>query len=112
MKKILMLGGSHFQVPAIKYAKSAGYYVITADSLPENPGHKFSHEYFNVRTTDEKKVLKLAEKLKTDGIVSYASDPGAMSAAYVAEKLSLPGNPYESVRILRRKDFVQRVPKR
>jgi biotin carboxylase len=105
MKKILMLGGSHFQVPAIKYAKKAGYHVITADYLPDNPGHAFSDEYYNVSTIDEKKVLSLAEKLKIDGIVSYASDPGAPAAAYVAEKLSLPGNPYESVRILQRKDL-------
>lgn len=100
-----MLGGSHFQVPAIKYAKNAGYHVITADYLPDNPGHKYADEYYNVSTIDEKKVLELAEKLKIDGIVSYASDPGAPSAAYVAEKLSLPGNPYESVRILQRKDL-------
>lgn len=105
MKKILMLGGSHFQVPAIKYAKNAGYHVITADYLPDNPGHKYADEYHNVSTIDEKKVLQLAEKLRIDGIVSYASDPGAPSAAYVAEKLSLPGNPYESVRILQRKDL-------
>ncbi len=100
-----MLGGSHFQIPAIQYAKNAGYHVITADYLPENPGHKYSDEYYNVSTTDEKKVLELAEKLRIDGIVSYASDPGAPAAAYVAEKLSLPGNPYESVKILQRKDL-------
>ena len=100
-----MLGGSHFQVPAIQYAKKAGYHVITADYLPENPGHAYSDEYYNVSTTDVQKVLALAEKLKIDGIVSYASDPGAPAAAYVAEKLSLPGNPYESVKILQRKDL-------
>lgn len=100
-----MLGGSHFQVPAIKYAKKAGYHVITADYLPDNPGHKYADEYYNVSTIDEHKVLALAEKLNIDGIVSYASDPGAPAAAYVAEKLSLPGNPYESVRILQRKDL-------
>jgi biotin carboxylase len=111
MKRILMLGGSHFQVPAIKYAKSAGYYTITADYLPDNPGHKYSDEYYNISTINEKKVLDLAEKLKIDGIVSYASDPGAPTAAYVAEKLSLPGNPYESVKILQRKDLFRRFLK-
>ena len=105
MKKILMLGGSHFQIPAIKYAVEAGYYVITADYLPNNPGHKFAHEYHNISTIDKEAVLKLAQELEIDGIVSYASDPGAPTAAYVAEKLSLPGNPYESVKILQRKDL-------
>lgn len=106
-----MLGGSHFQISAIKYAREAGYYVITADYLPNNPGHKFSHEYHNISTIDKDAVLKLAQKLKIDGIVSYASDPGAPTAAYVAEKLSLPGNPYESVKILQRKDLFRKFLK-
>jgi len=100
-----MLGGSHFQIPAIKYARDAGYYVITADYLPDNPGHQYAHEYHNVSTIDKETVLGLARRLKIQGIVSYASDPGAPTAAYVAEKLSLPGNPYESVLLLQRKDL-------
>ena len=111
MKRILMLGGSHFQIPAIKYARNAGYHVITADYLPNNPGHKYSHEYFNVSTIDLNAILKLATELRIDGIISYASDPGAPTAAFVAEKLSLPGNPYESVRILQRKDLFRKFLK-
>ena len=97
MKKLLMLGGSLYQTYAIKAAVEMGYYVITCDYLPENPGHKFSHEYHNVSTTDKDAVLNLAKQLKIDGIVAYASDPAAPTAAYVAEKLNLPTSPYESV---------------
>ena len=106
-----MLGGSHFQIPAIKYAVEAGYYVITADYLPDNPGHKYAHEYHNVSTIDKDAVLMLAKKLKIDGIVSYASDPGAPTAAYVSDKMNLPGNPYESVKILQRKDLFRKFLK-
>ena len=108
MKKILMLGGSHFQIPAIKYAKSSGYYVIIADYLDDNPGQKYADEYHNISIVDEEKILALSKKLKIDGIVSYAADPGAPTAAYVAEKLNLPGNPYESVKILQRKDLFRK----
>ncbi|SCN21295.1 Phosphoribosylglycinamide formyltransferase 2 [Clostridium sp. N3C] len=108
MKRLLMLGGSHFQVPAIKKAREMGYYVITCDYLPENPGHKFSHEYHNVSTTDKEKVLNLAKELKIDGIVCYASDPAATTAAYVAEQLGLPTNPYKSVEILTNKDMFRK----
>ena len=83
MKKVLMLGGSLYQVYAIKEAVRLGYYVITCDYLPDNPGHKFAHEYYNVSTTDKKAVLCLAERLKVDGVVAYASDPAAPTAAYV-----------------------------
>ena len=46
MKKILILGGTYFQIPAIRYAKSKGYYVVTCDYLPNNPGHKLADEYY------------------------------------------------------------------
>ncbi len=100
-----MLGGSLYQVYAIKEAVRLGYYVITCDYLPDNPGHKFAHEYYNVSTTDKKAVLCLAERLKVDGVVAYASDPAAPTAAYVCEKLGLPTSPYRSVEILSRKDL-------
>lgn len=111
MKRVLMLGGSAFQVPSIITAKQMGLYVITCDYLPENPGHKYADEYYNVSTTDLDAVLELARKLKIDGIVCYASDPSAPTAAYVAEKLGLPGNPYKSVEILTNKDFFRRFLK-
>ena len=104
MKKILMLGGSMQQIPAIVAAKEMGLYTITCDYLPDNPGHKYADEYHNVSTTDKEAVLELAKKLEIDGIVAYASDPAAPTAAYVSEKLGLPGNPYESVAILTQKD--------
>ena len=105
MKKILMLGGSKQQIPAIKKAKELGYYTITCDYLPDNPGHEFSDEYHNVSTTDKEAVLALASNLGIDGIVAYASDPAAPTAAYVAEKLGLPTSPYDSVEILCNKDL-------
>lgn len=100
MKKILLLGGAFSQLPSIKCAKELGYYTITCDYLPNNPGHKLADEYHNISTTDKEAVLELANRLNIDGIVCYASDPAAPTAAYVAEKLSLPGQPFKSVEIL------------
>ena len=111
-KKILFLGGSLFQIPPIKYAKEQGHYVISCDYLPDNPGHKFADEFHNVSTTDKDAILKLAKELKVDGIVAYASDPAAPTQAYVANKLGLPSNPYESVEILARKDLFREFLKK
>lgn len=105
MKKVLMLGGSLYQIYAIKEAVRLGYYVITCDYLPDNPGHQYAHEYHNVSTTDKEAVLKLARDLKVDGVVAYASDPAAPTAAYVCEKLGLPTSPFQSVEILSKKDL-------
>lgn len=106
-KKIMLLGGNYFQMTATKASKELGYYTISVDYLPNNPAHRFADEYHNVNTTDKSKVLKLARSLKIDGIVSYASDVGAPTAAYVAEKMGLATNPYESVKLLTRKDLVR-----
>lgn len=105
MKRLLMLGGSLYQTYAIKEAKRLGYYVITCDYLPDNPGHKYADEYHNVSTTDKEAVLQLAQELNVDGIVAYASDPAAPTAAFVCEQLGLPTSPYKSVEILSNKDF-------
>lgn len=99
------------QIPAIRRAKELGLYVITCDYLPTNPGHKFSDEYVNVSTTDLDGILKVAQEKQIDGIVAYASDPAAPTAAYVAEKMGLPGNPYQSVKVLTEKDLFRRFLK-
>lgn len=108
MKRILMLGGSMQQIPAIKKAKEMGLYVITCDYLPDNPGHRYADEYYNVSTTDIQAVYELAKKIHIDAILAYASDPAAPTAAFVAEKLGLPGNPYDSVHLLTQKDLFRR----
>ena len=55
--KVLFLGGAYGQIPILKEAKDRGYYVITCDYLPHNPGHKLADEYHNVSTTDKEGEL-------------------------------------------------------
>lgn len=89
-KKIMLLGGLCYLLPIIEEAHRLGLYVITADYLPNNIAHKYSDEYCNVSIIDKEAVLKVAQELKIDGILSHAVDPGVVSAAYVAEKMGLP----------------------
>ena len=103
-KKVMLLGGNYFQMTATKAAKELGCHVISVDYLPDNPAHKYADEYHNVSTTDREAILKLAKELQIDGIVSYASDVSAPTAAYVSEKFGLPGNPLQAVEILTHKD--------
>ena len=111
MKRILLLGGSRYLVPVIKEAHELGYYVITCDYLPENIAHKYSDEYHNVSIIDKEKVLQLARELYVDGVMSFATDPGVTTAAYVCEQLGLPTCPYSSVEILQNKDKFRRFLK-
>ena len=100
----MLLGGTRYLIPVIKKAREMGIYVITSDYLPGNIAHKYSDEYCNVNITDKDAVLECARKLKIDGIMSFACDPGVVSASYVAEQLNLPFQcSYESTRILQDK---------
>lgn len=104
-KKLLLLGGLRYLIPVIEAAHKEGYYVITCDYIPDNIAHKYSDEYHNVSIIDKEAVLKLAQELQIDGIMSFAVDPGVVTAAYVQEKMGLPAfGPYESVCILQNKD--------
>ena len=104
MKRILMLGGSAQQVVAIETAKRLGYYTVLCDYLTDNPGQYAADKFYLVSTTDKEAVLRVAEAEQVSGVIAYASDPAAPTAAYVAEQLGLPTNPYKSVDILCNKD--------
>ena len=104
MKKLMLLGGMRYLVPVIETAHKMGVYVITCDYLPDNIAHKYSDEYVNVSILEKEKVLEEARKRKIDGILSFACDPGVVTAAYVAEKMNLPtSGPLESIEILQNK---------
>lgn len=104
MKKLMILGGSRYALPVIKAAHGLGLHVITADYLPDNAAHKFSDEYCNVSIIDLNATLREAERRQIDGIISFACDPGVVTAAYVAEKLGLPSvGSYEAVSLLQNK---------
>ncbi len=104
MKKLMLLGGMRYLLPVIRAAHEEGIYVITCDYLPDNVAHKYSDEYVNVSIIDKDAVLKVAREHEIDGIMSFACDPGVVTAAYVAEKMGLPHTgSYEAISILQNK---------
>lgn len=103
-KKILLLGGSAQQVIVISTAKQLGYETVLCDYLPDNPGQYVSDHFYLVSTTDREAVLEVAQKEQVDGVLAFASDPAAPTAAYVSEKMNLAGNPLQSVETLCNKD--------
>lgn len=104
MKKLMILGGLRYALPVIRAAHELGLYVITADYLPDNIAHKYSDEFCNVSIVDKEATLKAAQERKIDGIISFACDPGVVTAAYVAEKMGLPSvGSYDAVSLLQNK---------
>lgn len=109
MKKLMLLGGSRYLIPVIKEAHKLGIYVITCDYLPDNEAHKISDEYRNISIIEKDEVLEVAQQMQIDGIMSFACDPGVVTAAYVAEKMGLPfQGSYQSTSILQDKGLFRK----
>lgn len=104
MKKLMILGGLRYALPVIQAAHELGAYVITADYLPDNIAHRYSDEYCNVNITDREATLQAARERSIDGVISFACDPGVVTAAFVAEKMGLPSaGSLEAISILQNK---------
>ena len=91
MKRILILGASILQLPAIKKAKQKGYYTIVADMNPNAIGVQYADEFHCVSTIDIEGVANLAEELKPDGIMTLATDMPMRAIAAATTRLGLPG---------------------
>ncbi len=96
MKKILILGASILQLPAIRKAKEFGYYVGVADYNPNAVGIPEADEYFNVSTIDVDGVVQTARKFKPDGIITLATDMPMRAVAKACEVCGLPGISFDT----------------
>lgn len=88
-KKLLILGASILQIPAICKAKDLGYEVLVADFDPLAKGFEYADKKYVVSTNDLEGILTIAKKEKIDGIMTLASDIPMKTVAYVAEQLNL-----------------------
>lgn len=91
MKRILIIGASILQLPAIRKAKDMGYYVGVADYNPNAVGIAYADEFFNVSTIDINGVVEAAKSFRPDGIMTLATDMPMRSVAAVCKELGLPG---------------------
>lgn len=91
MKKVLIIGASVLQLPAIKRAKELGYYVGVVDYDPKAIGIPFADEFFEVSTIDIEGVAETAKRFAPDGIMTLATDMPMRSIARAAEECGLCG---------------------
>ena len=96
MKKLLIIGASILQLPAIKKAKEMGLYVAVVDFNPQAVGIPYADEYFNASTMDEDAVLNVAKEFKPDGIMTLATDMPMRGVAKVSDALGLFSISYET----------------
>ena len=71
MKKLLIIGASILQLPAIKKAKELGHYVAVADFNPNAVGIPYADEFYNASTIDIDAICNVAKEFKPDGIMRF-----------------------------------------
>lgn len=91
MKKLLIIGASILQMPAIIKAKELGYYVATVDFNPSAIGIPYADEFFEVSTIDVEAVARTAKEFGADGIMTLATDMPMRSVARAAEMCNICG---------------------
>ena len=91
-KKLMILGASILQLPAIEKAKEMGLDIVVVDMNPEAVGFQIDGiEKEIISTIDVQKVVEAAKKHNIDGIMTLATDMPMRSVAAVAEELGLIG---------------------
>ena len=99
MKKILILGAGHYQLPLIKKAIEIGLYTIVVSPAGDYPGLDIADKTYDYDIRDIANILRIAIKEKIEGVVTDQTDIPVRTAAYIAEKLNLPGIGYEVSKI-------------
>jgi biotin carboxylase len=89
-KRILILGGGRYNVPSIRAAREAGFFVFVADRNQEAPGLKIADHGLGIDLNDFDSLIRaVQEQGGIDGVVSMA-EVGVRAAAHISARLGLP----------------------
>jgi len=96
MKKILIIGGSHRDIPLINAYKELGYYTITLGNLDYYIGHNYSDKNFKIDFRDEEQLKVIMKNESIDYIVPGSGELPMLIAAKVSNN-----SYYDSMEILK-----------
>ncbi len=98
-KRILILGAGIMQGPAIRFAKERGLEAVVVDGDPKAPCSSWADTFVPIDLKDRQSIADYAQTLLRDGglggVLTAGTDFSA-TVAYVAEKVGLPGIPYQN----------------
>lgn len=91
-KKLLLLGGSHAEIPLIQAAQALGWFVITTGNNRDGLGHPYADKTVFADFSDKNAMLELARAEGVTAVCSGCNDFALLSTVYVCERLGLPGH--------------------
>ena len=89
MKKLLILGGSHRDIPLIKAAQELGYFVITLGDRDYYLGHKYSNQAIKINFNDLVKVRQIIKDENIDYIIPGSGEESYLNTVKLAHELNI-----------------------
>jgi len=93
---VLIIGGGNNQLQLIKEARARELRIVVTDMFSDPPAKKLADKFFQIDTTDRTGTLEIARLTNIAAVVTDQSDVAVPTAAYVAERLGLPGIGFET----------------
>ncbi len=90
-KKVLILGGSAWQLDIIQRGLDFGLYIIVADRSANAPGRNLANEFIQIDTNNKTELAKIAKEKNVEIVVAEQTDRVVPVAAYINRELGLVG---------------------
>jgi len=97
MKKILILGGSHRDIPLINAAQGLGFFVITLGDKDYYLGHNYSNKALKINFNDLETVKKVILDEKIDYLIPGSGEESYLNTVQLSQELNI-GN-YDTLEI-------------
>ena len=89
MKKALILGGSHRDIPLIEQLKKEGCFVITLGAMDYYIGHKFADRFYKIDFNNLNEIRNVIRKEKIDYLIAGCGEESYKNTAFLANETGL-----------------------
>jgi len=85
--RILFVAAGVVQAEAIRHARELGYYTIAVDADPQAVGLQYADEAYVDDILDPDRIVEIAQKSRTNAILSISTDISVISVAKAQSRL-------------------------
>lgn len=96
MSKIAIIGASYLQLPLVRKAKEMGLEIHCFAWDKDAVCKEEVDSFYPISIVEKEKIFQICQSIEIDGICTIASDVAAPTVSYVAEKMHLNANSYQS----------------
>ena len=96
MKKIAVIGASYLQLPLVNKAKEMDLEVHCFAWEEGAVCKNVADFFYPISIIEKERILEICQRVGVDGICTIASDVAAPTVAYVAQKMGLTSNTYNT----------------